>query len=266
MKKEDLAEIIHNAGLSEKVALVYVELLNQNGLFPSEIAKQTKIKRSTVYDILLELSVKGLVSELKKRNKSFYVIENPKRLIRFGEKRVGNAKADYERLQDAFPDIEELYSKSTNRPKVSFFEGVEGVMSIYEDHLATKTKYEMLGFVNVAELMEFLPLKNYRDYVSDKQKLGITTRGILPDTPEDRAYEEKVYFTAKPRVVPTVRYIPKSDFAWKADLTIYDKSKVSIVTFDKGRITGVIIENETIYGMMKMIFELAWKGVGKAGN
>lgn len=263
MEKERLIKTIHKAGLSEKAAAVYVTLLTEDGAFPSHIAKQTKIKRSTVYDILLELSIKGLVSELKKRNKSFYVVENPKRLIRLGEKKIINAKEDQQILQDIFPEIEGLYSGVTNRPKVSYFEGVEGVMSIYGDHLATKTKYEMLGFVNVAELMEFLPLKDYREYVKAKEKIGITTRGIIPDTKEDRSYEKTVYLTAKKKIIPTVRYIPKADFNWKADLTIYDKNKVSVVTFDKERITGIIIENETIYGMMKMIFELAWKGAGK---
>lgn len=251
---------IKDAGLSEKGALVYAALLELGGAFPSQIAKYTKLKRSTVYEILDDLAIKGLVSELEKRNKYFYSIEHPKRLIHFSERSIARAQEEHQKLQEFFPELEGLYAGATSRPKVSYFEGADGVMDIYEDHVSAQKKYEMVGFVNIAELMRFLPQKKYHEYVQKKERLGITSRGIIPNTEEDRAYEKTVYKSIKKKILPRVRFIPKEEFPWKGDITIYGTGKVSIVSFSDQRVTGIIIESETIHEMMRMIFELAWRG------
>lgn len=258
MEKTILA--IRRAGLSEKGARVYLALLELGGAFPSQVARHTKLQRSTVYEILADLSIKGLISEIEKRNKYFYTIESPKRLLRFSERSIIRAREDNEKLKEFIPELEGLYSGVVGKPKVSYFEGADGVMGIYEDHILTQKKYEMLGFVNTTELMRFLPQKKYREYVQKKERLGITSRGILPDTLNDRAYEKTAYRSIKQKILPRVRFIPKEEFPWKGDITIYGTNKVSIINFSERQITGIIIESETIHKMMRMIFELAWKG------
>lgn len=257
---EKIKNAIKNIGLSEKSAQVYLALLELGGAFPSQIAKHTKLQRSTVYEILADLSIKGLIGEIKKRNKYFYTIENPKRLINFSNRSIVRKQEAHEKLQEFLPNLEGLYNGVTDKPKVSYFEGADGVMEIYEDHISVQKKYEMLGFVNVAELMQFLPYKKYLEYARKKEKLGIITRGIIPDTKEDRSYEKAVYKTVSKKILPQVRYIPKEEFPWKGDITIYDINKVSIINFSEKQVTGIIIESETIHKMMRMIFELAWKG------
>lgn len=262
MKQSQTLEIIQNAGLSEKGALVYFALLELGGAFPSQVAKHAKLKRSTVYEVLDDLAIKGLISELEKHGKYFYSIEHPKRLMHFSQRKIARAEEQYQKLQEFLPGLEGMYAGTTSKPKVSYFEGTDGVMEIYEDHISGKEKYEMVGFANTAEIMQFLPEKKYRDYVRVKEKLGITTRGILPDTQEDRAYEKTAYKSASRKIMPQVRFIPKEEFPWKGDVTIYAKNKVSIISFDQQKVSGIIIESETIHHMMRMIFELAWKGAG----
>lgn len=257
---QKLLRTIRDAGLSEKGAQVYLALLELGGAFPSQIAKQAKLQRSTVYEVLDDLAVKGLVSELEKRGKYFYSIESPRRLLRFGERSIVRAQEQHQKFQEALPDLEGLYAGITNKPKISYFEGVNGVMEIYEDHISSKKKYEMVGFVNVSEIMRFLPQKRYRDYVRAKERLGITTRGIIPDTSEDRAYEKTIYDDVPKQISPQVRRISKDAFPWKGDITIYDASKVSIISFSGPNVIGIIIESDTIHQMMRMIFELAWNG------
>lgn len=257
---EKIILAIRGAGLSEKGAKIYLALLELGGASPSQIAKHTKIQRSTIYEILADLSVKGLVSEIRKRNKYFYTIENPKRLLRFSEKSIIRAQDGNEKLREFLPELEGLYGGATDKPKVSYFEGADGVMGIYEDHISTQKKYEMLGFVNIAELTRFLPQKKYREYVQKKERLGITSRGIIPDTLDDRAYEKTVYKSVKQKILPHVRFVPKEEFPWKGDITIYGTDKVSIINFSEKQVTGIIIESGTIHKMMGMIFELAWKG------
>lgn len=260
MQKDQISTLIKSIGLSEKGATVYCALLELGGAFPSEVARVTKLKRSTVYEVLNDLAIKGLVGELKKRNKYFYTIENPTRLLHLSERAITKAEESNQKLREYLPDLEGLYAGLTNKPKVSYFEGTDGVLEIYADHVAGIKKYEMLGFVNVAELMQFLPPKKYLEYVNIKEKLGIKTRGIIPDTNEDRAFETTIYATAQNKIVPKVRRISKEEFPWKGDITIYSSNKISIVNFSERQISGIIIESDTIHKMMKMIFELVWKG------
>mgnify|MGYP001585177207 FL=1 len=257
---QKLFKTIQDTGLSEKETRVYMVLFELGGAFPSQIAKQAKLQRSTVYEVLGALAIKGLVSELEKRGKYFYSIENPQRLLHLSERVIVRGQEQHQKLQEILPDLEGLYAGVTDKPKVSYFEGIEGVMEIYGDHLATNKKYEMVGFVNVAELMRFLPQKKYHDYIQAKEQLGITTRGIIPETPEDREYEKTAYKGVKKSTLPKIRSISKDAFPWKGDITIYGTNKVSIVSFGGQNLIGIIIESDTIHQMMRMIFELAWKG------
>lgn len=261
---QKLIHTIRAAGLSEKGSAVYFALLELGGAFPSQIAKHTKLQRSTVYEILNDLAIKGLVSELEKRNKYFYSIEHPKRLLHFSERSIVRAQEEHEKFKEFLPELEGLYGGIIDKPKVSYFEGADGVMEIYEDHISIKKKYEMLGFVNIAELMRFLPQKKYREYVQKKERLVVTSRGIIPDTVDDRAYEKTAYKSVKPKILPQVRYVSKNEFPWKGDITIYGTNKVSIINFSERQVTGIIIQSETVHEMMRMIFELAWRGASQS--
>jgi hypothetical protein len=112
--------------------------------------------------------------------------------------------------------------------------------------IATNRKYEMLAFSNAAELGHVLPKKFFEDFRRTKEKIGITTRGIIPDTYEDRNYNTKFFEGFRPEIVPTMRYVPKESFPFKGEITIYGTNKVAIVNLNKEYLTGLIIEDETI--------------------
>src|SRR3989344_9040306 len=84
----DLPATLEKIGLSEKEALIYASLITLGGAFPSKIAEHAKLNRTSVYKILVDLSVKGLVSEIKKRNKIFYQVEKPDKLLRYAKSQV----------------------------------------------------------------------------------------------------------------------------------------------------------------------------------
>lgn len=256
-------ETIKSLGLSEKETAIYISLLNLGGAFPSRISKETGIKRSTVYDILGILSIKGLITEVKKNNKYYYLVESPNKLKHLSLRNIQTAKTSQQKLEEVLPEISGLYAQLIEKPKISYFDGHEDILKVYEDHIFEDKKYEMMGFVNVSELLKFFPIKKYREYVKRKEKLNMRTRGIIPNTEEDLSFKKKVYITADKKTLPNIKLVSKGDFPWKGDITIYGKNKISIVNFEKNMPTGIIIESQTIHDMMKMIFNLAWKGVEK---
>lgn len=258
-----LAQKLSRAGLSDKEAQIYAFLVERGGAFPTEIAKETGLNRTTVYKVLDTLSIRGLVTELEKRKKFYYQAESPKSLERFVSSQMTVAKRQIESLEQVLPVLEGLFNASPNKPIVRFFEGEEGVLNVYQDHVEVDKKYEMLSFSHTADLMKFITPEFRDNYIKNKVKLGITTRAILPDTELDINYNETIYSKFPQKIWPNVRNISKDIFPSKCDLTIYGENKVSIINFNEPHLVGTIIEDKIVHDMMRMIFELAWKGAEK---
>lgn len=258
-KNQELLQKLEKSGFTIKEAKVYLACLELGGAFPSRIAEYAGVNRSTAYAVLLNLSVRGLVNEVEKRNKIFYQAEKPAKLIAHAEKRAALVAEQLEEVRALVPDIEGLYAALVNQPKVRYFEGTEGMIEIYKDMLDVKKKYEMLAWSNAAQLENVFPVKFFTEFRRTKERLGITTRGIIPDTDADRSYNEKFFAGYKPEIVPKFRYIPAKEFPFRGEITVYGENKVSIVNLNKEYLTGIIIEDETVHDMMRLIFDLSWE-------
>ncbi|NQT49591.1 helix-turn-helix domain-containing protein [Candidatus Kuenenbacteria bacterium] len=257
---QKVIEQLKKIGIKQKAAEVYTALLELKGAHPSRISEYTGLNRSTVYKLLVELSVKGLVSELQKRGKLYYQIENPKRLVKFAENQVQLADERLKNAQKVLPDFLELTKLSPVRPKIRYADGLSGLMSLYESHVLEKEPYEMLGISNTCELTKTFPKKFVSDYIDRKKKLGIAGRAIFPDSEKDKNYLKEFYKNYPKKILPQIRYVPADFFPYKNEITIYGKNKVSIINFKQKDTVGVIIEDQTIHDMMRMIFEMAWTG------
>ncbi len=260
---DKLPNTFEKAGLSSKEAKVYACLLSLGGAFPSKVAQDTKLNRTTVYKVLLDLSVKGLVNEIKKKNKIFYQIEKPKQLLRYAKDQVTIANDNLERMQKILPDIEGVFSLLQNKPKITYFEGLDEILSIYDDHIHTKEPYQMDAVANANELERVFPKKWFENYRKTKEKIGITTRGIITRSKENITFIERMYKGYKKEIIPVFRVIDNVQFPFKGEVTIYRGNKVSIVNLTKEQLTGVVIEDQTIHNMMRTMFELSWVGLEK---
>lgn len=259
MNADSLPSTFEKVGLTHKEALIYSTLIKLGGAYPSKIADETKLNRSTVYKILLDLSVKGLVNEIRNKGKLYYQIERPAKLVRYAKDQAALANDRLETVQNMLPELEGVYALFSSKPKITYFEDIEGILSIYEDHIATTEKYEMLAFANAAELENVFPEKCFRNYRLAKERIGITTRGIITESEENATFIERTYAGFKEGIVPKTKLVPAAEFPFKGELTIYRNNRVSIVNLNKEHLTGLIIEDETIYNMLRMIFEMAWK-------
>ncbi len=255
-----LVQELKKVGLSDKAATIYAAVLDSGVAFPSKIAEVTKLNRSTVYAILTDLAIKGLVTEIERNKKLCYQVERPGKLINFAKIQIGLAEDRFERAKKLLPEIEGLFSLVPNKPRVRYFEGLAGILSMYEDHINEKDSYEMVGFSNVEALVQFLPEKLMKHYVMAKERLGITSRGIFPKGTVSDNYNRVAYRGVDKKTLVKARSIPADMFPYKGEITVYGKNKVSIINFQENILIGVIIEDKMIADMMRMIFELSWQG------
>lgn len=250
---------LQKIGLSEKSSRVYTALLEMGGAYPSRLAEVTKLNRSTVYKILLELSIKGLITEIERGKKLFYQIENPEKLIRYSRNQSEMAREAYEYTRNLIPELEGIFAINPNKPIIRYFNNPEGIVSIYEEMVSNKKKYEMVSFSHGQAFKNYLPAKSLYKFVKAKERFGITTRAIIPDTAENRKYDQEVFKGLKKKVWPDIRYVPKEVFPFEAEMTLYDNNKLAITKLGGEKLIGLVIEDKLIHDMFKMIFELLWK-------
>ena len=258
MNNLKLHKKLTNIGLTDKQASVYSALFELGGAYPSKIAEVTKINRSTVYKILLELSVKGLVNEIEKKNKLFYQVEDPSKLIKFSKEQLKITEGQLEKAQDLVPELREMFSNLGDKPRVLFFEGPDTMYNLLNDMVNVDEKYEMVAFSNTGMFRDFMPTEFLKDFVKKKEKLGITTKAIVPDTLGSRDYSKIVFKDIDKKFWPVVKYVDPDKFMFEAEITMYGKNKVSIAKLSKENLIGIMIEDQTIHDMLKMIFEISW--------
>ncbi|MES2223681.1 MAG: helix-turn-helix domain-containing protein [Patescibacteria group bacterium] len=257
IKHENLLKKLQKSGLTDKESSIYVALLELGGAYPSKIAEYTGLNRSTVYMLLTQMSVKGIVNEIEKKNKQFYQLESPTKLLRYAKSKMSIIQDEIENAQRILPDLEGLFGIG-DKAKITYYEGIEGVLDIYATHINVSKPYEMLAWANVQEVEEQVPRDFFKNYIKTKKQKDISSRVIFPDTNIDKTFVERSYGDFKEELMPNARFIPADKFPYKAEITIYGEKNVSIINLGKEKLTGVIIEDPTIHGLMKMIFELSW--------
>lgn len=236
-------------GLTNEESKVYLAILELGGSFVSSIARRAKVNRSTCYHTLENLTKKGLVSSYQRGKVLHFVAEDPTRFTQMAEERV-------QRTKDLIPELLSITNTLAFKPKIRFYEGIEGIKSIFEDIVATKD--QVLGYTNLKAIGELMP-DYFRQYCHKKVQLSIKTRYIAPATEEGvdmiDAYYPKKY---DPNLLEILMVNPK-EFNFQNEIAIYGK-KVAIISLNPDELIGLIVESKTFADSMKSFFDLAWLG------
>ncbi len=149
---EEQIKILTKIGLTDKQAVVYSALLELGEAKMTDIAKHAKLKRPTVYLIIEELDLLGLVSQVQKGKKKIYSAVNPKRIGELLDFRKNQ-------FQDLLPELIAKYGSIQGKPKVQMLEGLTGVRQAYQEAftLMVEEKKEGLWLGNISILMEKFP-------------------------------------------------------------------------------------------------------------
>ena len=241
---DSLLLTLQQYGLSEKEAKVYLTTLQLGSAPGSSIARNSHENRATVYTVLKELQKKGIVQEVKKGSMTYFSVISPELLLR-------DLEDKYSHFKEKLPEFLVLAEKFGNKPKVQFFEGIEGVKRMYEDLLTSKT--DILSFLGIENTNKELLTYLYKDFLVRRIKNDIYAKVILPDTGENKRYAGIDKKAKKESIV-----IGKNDFAVEGEINLYGPNKVSIALMTDSEMSGLIISSEKLYVTLKNIFDLVW--------
>jgi HTH-type transcriptional regulator, sugar sensing transcriptional regulator len=240
-----LDQLLQEYGLSKTEAQSYLATLELGTAPVSSIARRSGENRVTVYSALKNLVKKWIALETPKKWSTYYSVISPENLIT-------HVKNKYTALEAALPQFMAIANKFDNKPKVEFYEWLEGLKNIYDDHLTSKET--LLSFLGVGEIEPKFKEYLYKVFLPKRVKAKIYAKVIVSGGKDSKIYANKDNKNLKETIM-----ISDSLFKLDNEIVIYGTNKVSISMFSKNEMTGLIIKSKTLHDTLASLFDLTWK-------
>ena len=244
--------MLKKLGMNAREAKIYSKLLELGESGANILAKSIGENRTSTYSLLNAMQKKGLISFYVRKKIKYFVPTDPTFLI---NKFIEDAKG----LKTILPQLLAVHNKfSKKKPKITFYEGVEGIKQIGEILLEAPSSTR-LSFMGVDEETIHPEIKKYyeEDFINRRIELGITYKGIVAGyIPMGDKYKH----TEKDQL-RELKYVNPNKLPIKNHIDIFPHNKIALYSYHKDEMIGVIIEHEDFYTTMKTVFELAWAGV-----
>jgi sugar-specific transcriptional regulator TrmB len=238
-------------GLSEKEAKIYLSLLEIEAATVFEVAKESGVNRSSAYVVLEGLKKKGFVGISDDKKVRQYIAASPETLLRSAKSVAKKQEEIKTGIESIIPELKALHKNTMGRPVVKLFEGVNGLINVFEDTLDCKEKIIRI-ISSVEKISKLLPPDYFPEYVRRKAQKGIKMFGIHPDNDIAKMLKKmNLLRHDEPMLIPQEKY------KTPADMAIFD-NKISYMSPERGGF-GVIIESKEIAEVMKNVFDLAWE-------
>ncbi len=241
-----LEDKLTRLGLDPKEARFYLAALELGQAPVRVIAHQAGISRTNAYDVLARLLRKGAVTQVERgaAGKKTYdvVAEDPARLLR---------ALDEQRhlLEGILPELRSIYNRSTVKPRVRFYEGLDGIRTVLHDTLSCRRK-ELLGILSMRDLLDVPGRTEMEEYIRRRIEAGVFLKVL-------RSREKDIG-----NIWPTsaaerreLRYTP-AGLVFTMTTFIYDE-KVAIISSRRENF-GMTIESEEFARMQEKLFSVLW--------
>lgn len=239
-------------GLTDKEAKVYNSLAERIECTSYQLARATKIPKTTIYEILENLNNLGLVSYSRKNGVKNFTVESPNRLVRILEEKLASTK-------ELVPLLLSI-SHTGATPTVKLYLGEDGKKKVLDDILDTceKAKQKELFVIPGVELYEELPLY-MKKWIKRKEAMNLFSMVITEDNSAHaapKAYHNSVY--RETRLIPSEHLSATGINIYPGKVALY--SKVNNIEH------SMIIESPSIYDAFKRFFMFMWVHAVKSVN
>ncbi|EKE25332.1 MAG: transcriptional regulator, TrmB [uncultured bacterium] len=239
MLKKDLERI----GFNEKEASLYLAALELGESNIQQLAKKSGIKRTTAYDVIESLKKRGFMSQSTRSKKTIFSAADPRKL----ENEIEEQRHVVKR---AMPELLAIANSLDTKPKITFFEGEDGIKEVYKDTLNYPDQ-ELLAWV-AEEAVEYFDIEFLNNvYLPRRIEKKIWVRAIAPDFKTMREYKE-----IDEKSLRKTRLTDADAFGLDVEINLYGKNKIAMMSFEEK--FGMIVESKKIFETLKSIFELNW--------
>lgn len=243
-------QLLHSLNLTPDEAGVYVAAMELGQAHMQALARKSGVKRTTIYHFLPGLIERGLLQEVRKKKRTVYSAIHPKQLVELERVRM----AELERLM---PQLLAVYNRSQTKPRVTFYEGKEGIKEAFTDTLAVRNAV-IYGFGDFENEIKVVGNDFYMDYyIPERRKRNIFYKGILRDSEEARRFQRN-----DNKELRETKLSPGTGVS--TDLAMYN-DKIIIISYRSATPFAVIIEDKNITDSWSYIWQLVWDLLPQSG-
>lgn len=236
------ASLFTSLGLSKQEVAVYLAALELGEATVQELARKSGVKRTSIYNFIDKLKDRQILQETKRKQRSLFTATHPHQLLEL-------AKLRLHELQNVMPQLLAINNRSLRKPRVTFYEGSEGIKEIYNDMLIHEQP--IMCWSDQKHMWPILG-KEYCEYFPpERARRGIPLQMIATDSVENREYAKKDKECAR----ETKFISANSDL--KTEVNIYG-SKVILASFRSSPAFAVLIEDRDIAETFRTIWKELW--------
>ncbi len=246
----DLSQLLDQFGCDEEEKVLFSSLFTHGEQKVQELAKNSSIKRTTIYGVIERLLDKNLIEEITKQSvKTYRVLEK--------ENIKKNLDTKISTLWETKSSIDKLFSSlntgANKKPELKFFEGKSGVQHVLNDLILYKNT-ETESFWPIKKMLKVLGADYFNFLNKERIKRNIFTRAIWPEN-QIIDTKEFPYLGSGEEFLREIRVAPKQiDFS--VGYWIYE-DKVAFIACDNEPY-AFILKSEIFVEMMKMQWNLVW--------
>ncbi|MFA5871817.1 MAG: helix-turn-helix domain-containing protein [Parcubacteria group bacterium] len=231
---QKIAIHLKEAGFEEKEAEIYLAVLELGKATVSDISRKAGIKRTTIYEYLEKLLNESLIHKTVKGKRVYYAAENPDKLVNILEKRK-------RKISSILPQLQGIFDVSRHIPQVRFYEGIEGMRTIYDE--MTKTSQTIYGVFSADKYFSVFNKDDNERFFQNIREHGGQIKDVIENSPVGKKHAKSKYYEG----IGTPKILPK-DFRLSVDLMVAG-NKVAMLSLVN--LAGVIIENSEIADLQR---------------
>jgi HTH-type transcriptional regulator, sugar sensing transcriptional regulator len=236
-------DILVQNGLSEKEAELYLTVLEAGELTHSQAAKKSGLKRSTVYSLVEGHKDKRILSTHNRRGIKYISALAPRLLIEHFENSTEMAKS-------ILPQLVDLAYRSPIKPRIRFYDGIDGIKHILFDASSSTNDYFGLTDYHLMprEVYQYIQ----RKVVPQRKKHHVVLRLLVPENETNRRILQEYTQCVEHKMIS---FPSRKNHI---EILLFHGSKIGFLSFVKGEMFGVVIDSEAIYQTLHDLFMVVW--------
>ncbi len=242
MVESELERALTQLGIEGNRARFYLAALELGEATVADVSHHAGIARTNAYEVMQRLVSDGLISRIQRKSKVFVQAQDPFVILRRIEQQRQIAA-------DLVPQLRMLHHQAGHKPRVRYFEGLEGITEVLYDTLSCRSG-ELRGILAMAELMETPGIDVMNRYIAARIKAGLRLRVVRSESRETAAIWPASRIERR-----ALRYAPKG---LDLGLTsyIYD-DKVAYISSRREHF-ALCIQSEEFAAFQTAMFEGLW--------
>lgn len=249
---EKIVQALKTIGFKKEEIEVYLICLQFGSASVFQLSQRTKIPRTTVYLVVDSLISKGLLTQTMVGKRKRFVVEEPARLIGLFSTKQEKISQAITEFREELPQLTAIYNLNVQKPKIKYYEGVNGVKMIYEDTLSyPEILVHCMTQEGIKRMGDYL-----EKYFKRLKRWGIKSREIVSDSQLDRKYQKDQSTSRNQIICISQKYITNTDCFIYGD-------KIAMITYKGGQPVGILIEDSELAKYERIHFDILWLAAKK---